>query len=874
MTVLLTVVPIRSGSPGAGEYDAWLDWNDDGEIDIKDVSRVARAFGTSGQNVSKASLMYDSGWLDLRNETGETYTITHNLNDIELQVDARKITSGWNMTYGGTGEDFAYALVQTGDGGYALAGNTASFGVGGDDFWLIKTNATGNMQWNKTHGGTSDDGASALVQTGDGGYALAGWTTSFGAGDYDFWLIKTDADGNAQWNKTYGGTAQDWVGALVQTADGGYALTGSTYSFGAGQNDFWLVKTDELGNMQSNQTYGGTNGETAYGLVQTGDGGYALAGNTASFGVGGDDFWLIKTDAAGNAQWNRTYGGTNDDYAYGLVQTSDGGYAIAGVTGSYSVGFFDFWLVKTNSTGGMEWNQTFGETGNDRAFSVVQTSDGGYALAGSTDSSGSGLADFYLVKARSCTLNITIQAPGGTTDPSPGAYSYSVGTVVTVNATPYSNYFFFYWLLDGVFNVTNPISVPMNANRSLRAFFIPSYTLTLNATAGGTTSPSFGTYIYSNGTIVNVTAFPNTGYYLGYWELDGVPNVTNPISVTMNANRTLTAFFRLIPYSLTITVTAGGTTSPSGTCIYSYGTVVNVTASPNIGSYFDHWELDGVNLGGANPINMTMNKDYRLHAVFESGPSPTFYTLTLNATAGGTTSPSSGTYIYSNGTIVNVTASPDTFHILGHWELDGNNTGATNPMNVTMNTDRTLYAVFIPHHDVAVTNATSPKTVVGQGFNCSINVTVENQGSYTETINVTVYANNTATGNTTSIATFNNVILTFGASWSPTLYWNTAGFAKGNYTISAYAEPVPGETDPADNNFTSGLVTVAMVGDITGPDGWPDGDCDIRDVSAVARLFGVNSPDPKYKPNFDINGDGDIDIKDVSTVARHYGEHV
>jgi hypothetical protein len=182
-----------------------------------------------------------------------------------------------------------------------------------------------------------------------------------------------------------------------------------------------------------------------------------------------------------------------------------------------------------------------------------------------------------------------------------------------------------------------------------------------------------------------------------------------------------------------------------------------------------------------------------------------------------------------------------------------------------------LYAVFLPHHDVAVTNATSPKTVVGQGFNCDINVTVENQGSYTETIDVTVYANNKATGNTTSIATFKNVILTFGASWSPTLYWNTTGFAKGNYTISAYAEPVPGETDPADNNFTSGLVTVAMVGDVNGPNGRPDGRVDIRDVSAVARLFGVNYPDPQYNPNCDINGDGKIDMKDVSITARNFG---
>jgi predicted secreted protein len=135
-------------------------------------------------------------------------------------------------------------LIQTSDGGYALAGSTQSFGAGSWDFWLVKTDAAGNAQWNRTYGGTSDDEAYALVQTVDGGYALAGYTGSIGAGYYDFWLVKTDASGNEQWNKTYGGTGDDDASALVQTGDGGYALAGRTESFGAGNYDFWLVKTD------------------------------------------------------------------------------------------------------------------------------------------------------------------------------------------------------------------------------------------------------------------------------------------------------------------------------------------------------------------------------------------------------------------------------------------------------------------------------------------------------------------------------------------------------------------------------------------------------------------------------------------------------
>ena len=415
-TVLFGAAPIRSSAPGPGEYDPWLDWNDDGKINMVDISRAAKAFGTSGQNISKASLAYDSGWLDLRNDTGETYTITHNLNDIELQVDARFDSAGnmvWNRTYGeGLDLDMAMALVQTNDGGYAIAGFTLSFG--GYDAWLVKTDAFGNMTWNQTYGGTNDDRAYALVQTNDGGYALAGHTDSFGAGDHDFWLVKTDATGNMTWNQTYGGTDHDQESGLLQTSDEGYIVTGSTFSTGAGSSDAWLVKTDAFGNMTWNQTYGGTNDDRAYALVQTNDGGYALAGLTNSYSAGNFDFWLIKTYANGTMQWNKPYGGMSDDSGFGLVQTTDGGYAMAGYTHSFGFAPPNFWLVKTNATGHMEWNNTYGGIRTDYAKSVVQTDDGGYALAGHTDSFGAGDHDFWLVKTDKTGNEQWSQTYGGT----------------------------------------------------------------------------------------------------------------------------------------------------------------------------------------------------------------------------------------------------------------------------------------------------------------------------------------------------------------------------------------------------------------------------------------------------------------------------
>jgi hypothetical protein len=768
----------------------------------------------------------------------------------------------WNQTYGGTGDDKAFSMVQTSDGGYALAGYTNSSGNGGYDFCLVKTDSNGNMVWNHTYGGSGNDEAYSVIQTSDGGYALAGYTTSSGAGLADFWLVKTNASGDMVWQKCAGGAKHDIAYSVIQTSDGGYALAGRTMSFGPGENNFWLVKRNSTGDAEWNQAYGRGVDDEAYSVIQTAEGGYALAGYTCHpGGLGGYDFCLVKTNSNGDMQWNQTYDLRVDDEAYSVIQTSDGGYALAGTTASLGAGYFDFWLVKTNSSGDMVWNQTYGGAGYDEAHSVVQTSDGGYALAGYTSSYGVGGYDFYLVKARLCTLTIQ-SSTGGTTDPIPGTYNYSVGEVVTINATPSANYLFDHWRLDSVNNSTNPITVTMNANHSLQAFFTPSYTLTVNATAGGTTNPMPGTYIYSNMTVVNVTAFPNTGYFLYYWELDGNNNGTpNPISIIMNTNHTLKAVFVLIPCTLTITATAGGTTSPSGWGIYSYGDVVNITAWPSTGYYFDHWDLDGVNVGGVNPVSITMNKDYALHAVFEFGPSPSYYNLTITATAGGTTSPTPGNYIYSNMTVVNVTASPDTSYYLNHWELDGNDAGAVNPMNVTMDTDHTLHAVFLPHHDVSVINVASlNKTIVCQGYSMNINVTVTNQGDYAETFNLTAYANATIIGS-------QNVTLPSGNFRTVTFTWNTTGFAKGNYTISAYAEPVQGETHTADNMLTDGIVKVTIVGDVNA-----DGKVNLIDVFSVALAYGSYPGHPTWNPNYDVNDDHKIDLIDYFTAALSYGK--
>jgi hypothetical protein len=180
---------------------------------------------------------------------------------------------------------------------------------------------------------------------------VAGYTYFFGAASFDIFLIKTDANGNVQWAKTYGGTSYDWDYSVQQTSDGGYIVAGWTWSFGAGYDDIFLIKTDTNGNIIWAKTYGGTGYEKAFSVQQTSDGGYIVAGSTSSFGVGGGDLFLIKTDANGNVIWAKTYGGTYDDLAYSVQQTSDGGYIVAGWTNSFGAGGVDIFLIKTDANG-------------------------------------------------------------------------------------------------------------------------------------------------------------------------------------------------------------------------------------------------------------------------------------------------------------------------------------------------------------------------------------------------------------------------------------------------------------------------------------------------------------------------------------------
>jgi hypothetical protein len=264
--------------------------------------------------------------------------------------------------------------------------------------WLIKTDASGNKVWDKTYGGSEGDEGYSVWQTSDGGFVVAGATSSYGAGNSDAWLIMTDSSGNRVWDRVFGGSVRDEVMSIQPTSDGGYIMTGLSESYGGEFADLWLVKADSQGNKVWDKAFGGLGGGSGSSVQQTSDGGYVVAGTTSSFTSGVPVVWLIKTDATGNEAWDKTFGGARPNWGSSVQQTSDGGYIVAGITDSYGAGAEDVWLVKTDASGHKVWDRTFGGTGSEGSNSVQQTSDGGYVITGLTNSQGAGGYDVWLIK--------------------------------------------------------------------------------------------------------------------------------------------------------------------------------------------------------------------------------------------------------------------------------------------------------------------------------------------------------------------------------------------------------------------------------------------------------------------------------------------
>ena len=297
----------------------------------------------------------------------------------------------WSKTYGGVDPDYARSCQQTSDGGYIVAGYTKSYGAGDWDAWLIKTDNEGNELWNKTYGGIFEDIANCVIETNDGGYAIVGYT-EYSQGKCELWIIKTDENGTEAWSERYRNGDMVFGSCIIET-EHGYVVVADA------NDDVWLVGTDENGEMVWNNTFGGEEFDGGDAVIRDDYGGYVIVGITYSFGEGDSDIWLIKTNETGEELWNNTFGGAGYDRGGDIIQTYDGGFAITGGITPYTGGWGDVCLIKTDKYGNETWTNLYGGDNLDYGKSIIQTMDGDYLIAGTTHSYGPKGFNAWVIKA-------------------------------------------------------------------------------------------------------------------------------------------------------------------------------------------------------------------------------------------------------------------------------------------------------------------------------------------------------------------------------------------------------------------------------------------------------------------------------------------
>ncbi len=357
------------------------------------ITLTATATDTEEGKLTDSSLVWSSD-IDGQIGTGTTITIS-NLSenrhvisliatDQTLKSDTVQITINLHITFkkafGGTSSDYGYSAVELSDDkGYVITGNTASFGAGSADLYLVKTDRSGNKVWEKTFGGELYERGTSILENTDGSLIITGFNWSVGLGfSAGVYLVKTDGDGNLLWENTYG-TYHSVGFSLAKTSDGGYIVIGWEHRTPLTGDDVYLVKIDSEGNLLWENNFGGNEDDRGYSVCETSDGGYIVTGQTESSGAGLHDIYLVKTDINGNMLWEKTIGSEYIEKSYSVTEALDGGFVITGEVGSSSSGLYDVYLIKTDNSGNLLWENTYGRGAGE---SVCETSDGGFVITG------------------------------------------------------------------------------------------------------------------------------------------------------------------------------------------------------------------------------------------------------------------------------------------------------------------------------------------------------------------------------------------------------------------------------------------------------------------------------------------------------------
>jgi hypothetical protein len=545
-----------------------------------------------------------------------------------LKLDSNGSVS-WQKSYGNFNADYAYSIQQTSDGGYIVAGFTILNTL---DMWVMKLTGDGNVLWQKVYGGSQADYAYSIQQTSDGGFIVAGYTRSFGAGNYDPWLLKLDGNGNVIWQKAYGTAGNEWAYSVRQLTGGGYIVAGETDV--SGNRDAWILKLDENGFIIWQKTYGGTGDDSARSIYETQDGGCIVAGRTQSFGAGSNDVWLLKLDGNGNVIWQKAYGDTGSDSAYSVQKTQDGGFIVAGETASFGTGNTDYWVIKLDENGVITWQKTFGGAGYESPRSIQQTQDGGYIVAGGTDSFGAGSYYAWVLKLDSSGSIGFCPFEGIST----ASVTDTAATVIDTTVSPVTSTA---TVTDTTATVTDTTISPV----SVCGLSSGPERLKIGATRkkqGDGTITSLDNLIdcpdacesqYNTGITTILFATPSAlSTFLGWKPASLGCEGTNPVcQVTMDKKKSVKAVFQG-PNTLKVrttfkkggtgTVTSGGSliNCPSD-CeeLYTIGDSVTLTATPTQGNFVG-WTGKPCKNELSNVCSFTMDKSYTVKAIFQGSP--------------------------------------------------------------------------------------------------------------------------------------------------------------------------------------------------------------------------------------------------------------
>ena len=705
----------NKSSPNYGGYDFWVV-----RLDADGIKLWEQTFGGSGDDIcTSVAQTFDGGFIlggrSKSSPSGNKTSANYGEEDywvIRLDANGNKL---WDQSFGGSSDDASYSLQQTADGGFVvgggsysgISGNKTAPNYGSQNFWVVRLDPNGNELWDSSYGGSLHEVIFNLQQTLDGGYIFAGYSDSpspsgtktsphyGGYGDQDYWVVKIDANGNQQWQNSFGGTAFEEATAVCQANEGGYIIggwsessnTGNKTALNYGGLDYWLVKTDANGNRVWDYSFGGTNDDALIGLQQTSDGGLILCGSSSS-GVsgnkstpnyGGSDFWVIKL--------------SDQDQPIGAPIVLVNG--LFSPLNSYVFDATNSVLVslQTSFTSGYIF---YSENGTEPDFSstpytqgspfTVSQSETVWAVAYTEDGT-----EFQEADPVSITIlpdyPLTYSAVGGgTVAVTPGGGLYRAGTVVTLTATASNGWSLVTWQGD-VVSTNNPLLLTMDSAKTVQAVF-GTTTLTDTTPGGGSVAFNPPGGIYGVGTVVTLTATPSNGWTFMGWS-GALSGTNNPCSLTMSVSNSVAAVF-----GTTITAnppSGGGIVLDPAHGPYAYGSTVRLVGVPATAKYFDRW-FSAFTGPTNSPLDYVVVTNNPVISAFFGNLLAGNFTLTTLLNGPGTVTRSPCANYYASNAVVTITALPNQDYNFAGWS--GSASGAQNPLAVTMNSNKVITASF------------------------------------------------------------------------------------------------------------------------------------------------------------------------------------